>query len=111
MSNYTPDNWVVLKIDLEEQETPLYKILAGWSGGYLSGDTWRMSSGITRVEEDDHAFYFYGSSGSVYECNKSGYGLRMNDAHIWEKIRQHRDGVELMDENTDWKMLDFQVEV
>ena len=107
MSNYTPDNWAIVKI--KTGASPLYKVLAGWSGGYLNGDSWRMNSGITRVEEDNDSFYFYGTSGSVYECRKSAYGLRANNFYIWEKIRTYSDDVELMDENTDWRSLDFLV--
>ena len=49
MSNYKPDNWVVIKMD---GDNPHYRVLAGWSGGYLHGDSWKINSGITRVEDD-----------------------------------------------------------
>ncbi len=49
---YTPDSWVVLKVKAGKGTFPFYKVLAGWSGGYLSGDSWRINSGITRVEDD-----------------------------------------------------------
>jgi len=45
---YNPDNWVVIKMNGDD---PHYRVLAGWSGGYLDGDSWRMNSGITRVED------------------------------------------------------------
>lgn len=50
---YTPDNWVVIKC---KGDDPHYRILAGWSGGYTTGTSWRMNSGITRVEETDDAY-------------------------------------------------------
>ena len=31
--NYTPDNWVVIKI---KGDDPHYRVLAGWSGGYTT---------------------------------------------------------------------------
>ena len=103
MSNYTPDNWVVLKISIPGHET-LYKVLAGWSGGYLDGDSWRMNSGITRVEQPGDGWnLFYGASGSCYECHEKRYGLRMNNSGIYSKLKeQFGDSVELMPDDTDW---------
>jgi hypothetical protein len=50
MSEYLPDNWVVLKINHEGKT--LYKVLAGWIGGYLNGDSWRMNSGMNCVKHN-----------------------------------------------------------
>lgn len=103
---YFPDNWVIIKI---KGDDPHYRVLGGWSGGYTTGDSWRLNSGITRVEEDNDCFYFYGSSGSVYKCGKQVYGLRMNNNHVWRAMQaQHGDDkVELMRENTDWIGMDW----
>lgn len=100
MSNYFPDNWVVIFINGDQ---PHYKILAGWSGSYTSGDSWKLNSGITRVEKNDTNYLFYGSSGSCYICHKDSYGLRMNNVYVWDKLKSlHGDKVSIMDENTDW---------
>ena len=105
MSNYKPDNWVVIKIDGNE---PHYRVLAGWSGGYLDGDSWKMNSGITRVEDAGDRFNFYGSSGSCYSCHKESYCIRMNNAHIWDELQElHNTKVLLMDEETDWLAIDW----
>ena len=107
MSNYTPDNWVVIKMMPSEKDT-MYKVLGGWSGGYLDGDSWRMNSGITRVEDDGNYFKFYGSSGSCYSCHKESYTLRMNNAGIWKQLKnKFGDVVEMMDEETDWINMDW----
>lgn len=96
---YKPDNWVVFKT--ERDGDVIYKVLAGWSGGYLDSDSWRINSGIEKVTEDDHYIYFHGSSGSVYQCNKNSYGLRMNNAHIWNQIQEmFGDRVTLLDDGT-----------
>ena len=50
MSNYNPDNWVVIKMNGDD---PHYRLLVGTSGGYLDGAGGRMNSGITKVEEDE----------------------------------------------------------
>ena len=82
---YTPDNWVVLKIDNEKEI--LYRVLAGWSGGYLDGDSWQMNSGITKIEKDGDFYNFHGVSGSVYRCHKNSETLRMNNAYIYEQLK------------------------
>ena len=102
---YKPDNWVVIKL---KGDDPHYRVLAGWSGRYLSGSSWRMNSGITAVEEDDESYYFSGSSGSTYRCGKGSYALRMNNAGIWKQLQElHGDNVELMSEDTDWMNVDW----
>lgn len=73
MTEYTPDKWVMLK--LESPSTTTYKIFASWSGGYLHGDSWKLNSGVVRIEEDDEHYYFHGFSGSVYKCHKRMYGM------------------------------------
>ena len=106
MTNYTCDNWVVIKLD--DGVDPHYRLLVGISGGYMSGSSWRLNSGITKVEEDEHYFYFYGSSGSCYQCRKTSYCLRMNNAYIWSQLQElHGDKVELMPEDTDWMSMDW----
>jgi hypothetical protein len=102
---YEPDNWVVIKV---KGDDPHYRVLAGWSGGYITSDSWRMNSGITRVKEDEHSFYFYGATGSCYKCRKTAYRLRMNNAHIWAALQeQHGDKVEIMDGGTKWAEVDW----
>lgn len=73
MNEYNPEAWVVLKF-----VTPtytIYKVLAGWYGGYTGGDYWKLNSGITKVEVDGDYYLFHGYSGSVYKCHKEAYRL------------------------------------
>lgn len=105
MTVYAPDNWVVIKI---KSDDPHYRVLAGWSGGYLHGTSWKLNSGITSVTVDGNVFAFAGSSGSVYNCHKDAYGLRMNNAYIWNQLQdRYGDKVELMSEETDWLKTDW----
>lgn len=102
---HIPDNWVIIKV---KGDDPHYRVLAGWSGGYATGDSWRMNSGITKATETERSFEFHGSSGSVYCCGKNSYGLRMNNAYIWDQLQdRHGDKVELMPEDTDWTEVDW----
>lgn len=94
---HTPDNWRIIKISPHNEE-PWYRILAGWSGGYLDGDSWRMNSGISKVEEDGDYINFIGESGSVYSCHKDSETIRMNCAYVWAQMKEaHGEIVELID--------------
>ena len=102
---YLCDNWVVIFLNAGD---PHYRILTGMSGGYLDGDSWRMNSGIVRVEEDEQYFYFHGASGSCYAGRKTAYCLRMNNAYIWAQLKEkHGDKVSMLDEDTDWMNHDW----
>ena len=105
---YTPHNWVILKI---KGDDPHYRVLAGWSGGYLDGSSWRMNSGIVRHEFDEvgEYWYFYGASGSCYRCHKDFYGLSVSIAYVYNSLeKKYGDKVELLDDevwaadNWDW---------
>ena len=104
MSEYHPDSWVVVKI----KKSGLYKVLGGWSGGYLDGDSWRLNSGVTKVEDDVHNWKFYGESGSCYIVHKKGYAMRMSMSGIYNQIKDH---VELLDKDTDWMGVDWTYDI
>ena len=73
MSEYTPDRWVVLQVNNGTEI--INKVFAGWYGGYLDGDSWKLNSGNVKEEEFDDRWEFTGHSGSVYTCYKSAYGM------------------------------------
>ena len=101
------DNWVVIFCNGDE---PHYRLLTGTSGGYTTGDSWRINSGIVSVEKDDLFYAFKGSSGSVYLCHKDAYCLRRNNAHVWSQLQEtHGDKVSIMNEETDWLNLDWKI--
>lgn len=107
MTHYKPDNWVVIRF---KGDDPHYRVLAGWSGGYLSGNSWRMNSGITRSEFDGDYWHFYGSSGSCYKCHVDSYMLKTNNIHIWKQLQElHGDKVELLEDQAwlkeDWEWI------
>jgi hypothetical protein len=96
-SKYTPNNWVIIKV----KETGLFKVLGGWSGGYLDGDYWRLNSGIIKVELDGNYWLFYGNSGSIYKCHKDSYRLSHNTSGIYRQLDE--EGlVDLLDDCEDW---------
>jgi hypothetical protein len=102
---YTPDSWVMLKIT--HSEGFIYKILAGWRGGYLDGDHWKLNSGVVRVEETDNHYLFHGSSGSVYRCNKDRYQLSGLTSGIFNNFQRKVNAatgttVELVDKDSNF---------
>lgn len=97
MTDYYPDNWVVIKFTQQVKSgntgygrtvKEFYKVLGGWSGGYLGSDNWRLNSGIVDVEETTDSFIFIGGSGSRYICDKTQERLRMNTADIWKQMQE-----------------------
>lgn len=71
--NYKPDRWIVLEVNNGKEVTN--KVFAGWYGGYLDGDEWKLNSGNVKEEEFEDRWEFTGYSGSVYTCYKSAYGM------------------------------------
>jgi hypothetical protein len=97
----SPEGWVILKI---ENSPPVYKVFGSWTGGYLKGDSWRINSGISRVEEDLHYYYFYGYSGSCYKCKKNRYGAisSWNQSVLNSFIEKSPIKIKVLDSNTKW---------
>lgn len=99
----TPDKWVVLKIG---KDNPIYKVFATWYGGYRDGDSWRMNSGIVRIEEDENFYKFYGHSGSCYKCNKKTYGTNMYTQGILngflEKVNKTEEVLTVLPDDTNF---------
>ncbi len=85
---YTPDNWILLKIQDPKINKIIYKVLGGWSGGYSTGDSWRINSGITTVSEEKEYYLFGGHSGSIYQCYRDSETLRMNTAGIFAQLKE-----------------------
>ena len=71
--NITPDSWVILEFTTDTGV--IRKILSGWKGGYLNGDSWRLSSSIVNETEMKHYNEYETDSGSTYKCLHSNEGL------------------------------------
>ena len=74
----SPDVWVVVELSGLKVENRYHRILAGWYGGFANGDSWKMSSGITKIVDRDTHWEIHNTSGSIYKCHKdlerfSGY--------------------------------------
>lgn len=85
-----PDRWVVVK--LTGPDTVLYKILAGWYGGYTGSDEWKMSSKIVDIvnnRDDSHSFS--GESGSEYICYHKAYGTSGYTQSVFNRLKEGVD--------------------
>lgn len=83
---HMPESWVILEI-LTKQYNVVYKVFGMWSGGYLHGDSWRLNSGIDKMEEyDDSHWTFIGRSGTTYQCKKGAYRTNGYGGSVLTKI-------------------------
>ena len=100
---YTPDSFVIMELnfdDITPNNLKLYKILAGWSGGYLNGSSWRINSGIEYTTFDGEKISVYGASGSRYDVYMRRYALRAATAPTWAQIKEiYKDKAQLLSEN------------
>lgn len=70
-----PQGWVILKFS-----TPAdiyYKVFSSWRGGYLDGDSWRLSSGSDKpptLSECGNYWIWMQESGSCYHLPLHGEG-------------------------------------
>jgi hypothetical protein len=111
MREYNPDRWVMLKFNHNGEL--IYKILGSWYGGYAKGDSWKLNSGVTKIEEDGQTYLFYGSSGSVYRCHKNAYGMSGYTSGVYASF--HKEVAEaanvtldLMPEETNFMELHYE---
>jgi len=93
-----PDAWVIIEVNHNGEQ--FQKVLSGWSGSYLYGDSWRMSSPIKTMNIDVEQDYITveTDSGSVYNLRKEYQGLRMSNAGIWNQLKERfGDNVEIVE--------------
>lgn len=76
MTDYYPDKFLL--VEIEYQEETLMKVFGTWAGGYATGDSWKLNSGISGVTADDDTIHFSGYSGSIYHCHPDMYGSVMS---------------------------------
>lgn len=95
LPGYHPDSWVIVNVQVPGKPD-LYRVLAGWKGGYLQGDSWRMNSGIKSVRDADTHWVFEGYSGSSYSCHKKRETLSSITAgilaHFQKTLKESGEG-------------------
>ena len=88
MGIYTPDLWVIVEIRVHETDEVVQKVFASWYGGYAGSDSWKLSSGITWVDEYDNHYEFLNNSGSIYNCGKNNQGMSGYASGVLEGMRE-----------------------
>ena len=83
---YTPDYWVKLKIS-RTGLTPVFRILAGWVGGWANSDSWQLNSGIVAVHETEYLYCFVGETGNEYICHKDSQRMSAYLSGILEVLK------------------------
>ena len=89
MSTHHPDKWEIVKY--KSEEGTWYKVLGGWSGGYLDGDSWRLSSGIISITIEGKYYMITNESGSIYKCHKEGRGMTHLMGSMYSTIKEYAE--------------------
>jgi len=100
MRTYNPDKWVVVELTFKGE--PIKKVLASWRGGYLDGDSWKLSSGIEETKNLNDRYEFLNNSGSIYICHKGYYGMTMYTQSVyegWKKSESDDIKIRILDES------------
>lgn len=109
MNKYYPDRWLVVKISSSSGSH--YRVFGSWYGGFANGDSWKLNSGIESVELDSGKYLFKGSSGSVYCCDSSSYGIHSYGHGVLSGLiatsKESGSNIEILDESTDWLSLEY----
>lgn len=109
MSEYNPDYWQVISI--ENKNDTLYKIFASWHGGYVTGDSWRLNSGISKVVVNEKYIDFHGYSKSVYRVVNADHCYRTNAysesilASLIERAAKNDVKIKILPFDTNWATL------
>ena len=100
MSSYTPDTWVILLVDYPYYGK-IHKVLAGWSGSYLYGASWKLSSGIVTFEDKGEHYESLQDSGSTYILHKSSERMSAimasTFANFEEQLKGNDGAIEVID--------------
>lgn len=111
MNKYTPDSWAILRMTTPKET--IYKVLCSYYGGYTTGDSWKVSSGITDVIvhnnlEGVNYYELPQYSGSTYICLKNSEHISVIMAMMlssWQEQVKDKEGTSIKVMNMD-KFLD-----
>lgn len=87
-SIYTPNNWQLVRVTPKDTSAIYYRILAGWSGSFMYGSSWKLSSGCERVIEDGGIWEVPQNSGSVYILRKNSEHTSLAVTGVLQSIIQ-----------------------
>ncbi len=88
MNKYHPDSWVIVEIQTDTSKH--HRVLAGWVGGWVKSDSWKLSSGIEIIEPCDTVWRIHNTSGSVYVCYKHCQQFCLLTSSIYNSYQQQQ---------------------
>jgi len=95
---YTSDKWIIIKVD------DAYRVFATTGGDYIHGESWRINSGITHIDDKKKHYYIHGESGSVYKCKKKSYGVTGGyNTNVLTSLT--RAGAKVLEKDGEWRDL------
>ena len=71
-----PDRWEMVDFG-EKHSFDRYAVFATWFGGYATGDSWKRSSPIRKIEEIEASYVCTTDSGAEYILQKGYEGTSM----------------------------------
>lgn len=74
MNPNMPDYYQFIRITSQHDTSSITKLFCVWVGGYTQGDSWKMNSGVSKIEKAEHGWNVYGHSGSCYTVFAEGGG-------------------------------------
>jgi hypothetical protein len=106
MNEYAPDAWQVIQISTPDET--IYKLFSTWYGGYLTGDAWKLNSGIVSMKKVGKVYEVTGHSGSIYRvpnhehCYSTSAYTNSVLANLIEKSEYE---IKVLPFDTDWENL------
>ena len=99
MAEYTPDSWTIIKLTNESTNKTHYRVLCSWSGSYLWGSSWKISSGVESVEDLGDFYRMPQTSGSVYLLYKTQERMsgQMSNILAYYQEQENESGLEIKD--------------
>lgn len=89
MSEYYPDSFIMCKHTIEDET--LIRMICGWSGGYVNGNSWRISSPIVEVDKEESCFHTEGGSKYYFTGRE---GISSSFLPIYKKAQNVLDNYE-----------------
>ena len=86
--NITPDRWVIVELN-DEDGNRISKLLTGAGGGLLGTDSWRFSSKIVEINDEEKDVLVTTETGSTYICKRSKEGMTTLMSNFFEALKSN----------------------
>ena len=93
---YQPNNWQIIKVTPKDStQVPHYRILAGWTGSFTYGSSWKLSSGIEQIIDLTFNWKVPQTSKSVYILSKHQEHMSTATMGVLESVQQRSTDITL----------------